>query len=179
MNSQVKLYIDLFMAFFRPGVMTFGGGPSAIPLMKSEVVDLKGWITIEEFTDSLALGNALPGPIATKMSALLGYKVGGWLGAFVGTVATVLPTALAAIFLFSLYQKHKDTVVVGGMMKAVRPVVVVLVAQTVFMMAQTSFPSSLTYIIAGLTCFALFILKLNPSLIILIAIIYGGLFIRG
>jgi len=134
---------------------------------------------MQEFTDSLAISNALPGPIATKMSAVLGYKVGGWLGAVIGTVATVVPTAVAVILLFSIYQRYKDAVWMMGMMKAVRPVVVILVAQTVLLMARNSFPDAITYVIAGITLVLLFVFKVNPALLILASLIFGGVFFKG
>ena len=75
-----NLYLDIFKAFLGPGSLTLEEGHQAIPLMQKEVVENYKWLTVEEFTDSLALGNSLPGPIATKMSALIGYK---WLGGLV------------------------------------------------------------------------------------------------
>ena len=50
----------IFMAFFRVGILGFGGGPSAIPIVKKEVVDRYGWMDADEFADVLALANALP-----------------------------------------------------------------------------------------------------------------------
>ena len=67
--------LRLFISFTKVGVFAYGGGPSMIPLVQEEVVDVNGWMTIEEFTDALAMGYALPGPIATKMAAYIGYKV--------------------------------------------------------------------------------------------------------
>ena len=71
---------DIFMAFFRVGILGYGGGPSSIPLVHKEVVDKYKWMDTDEFGDVLALGNALPGPIATKMAGYIGYRVGGILG---------------------------------------------------------------------------------------------------
>ena len=59
----MKLYVDLFIAFFRSGIFGFGGGPSAIPLVHKEVVGTYKWMDDEQFSNILALGNTLPGPI--------------------------------------------------------------------------------------------------------------------
>jgi len=75
-NNGWKLQGDLFMAFCRVGLLGFGGGPSAIPLFHQEVVRKYGWMDEEEFGDTLALANTLPGPIATKLAGYIGYKVG-------------------------------------------------------------------------------------------------------
>lgn len=177
-EASIKIYLDIFMAFLRPGTLTFGGGPSAIPLIQEEVVERYGWLTVQEFTDALALGNSLPGPIATKMSALIGYKVSGWLGALIGLVAMVAPTALAIIFLVNSYMKFKEAAWLKGMMTAVRPVVVVLVAQVVWIMGQKSFLSIHTTIIAGVAAIGLMVLKIHPALLIISALCYGGIFLK-
>jgi len=173
-----NLYLDIFKAFLGPGSLTFGGGPSAIPLMQKEVVENYKWLTVEEFTDSLALGNSLPGPIATKMSALIGYKMAGWLGALTGVVSTVLPTALAIILLMNSYNRFKDAQWMKGMMVAVRPVVVIMIAQAAYRMVPTSITGIRTIIIAILAVIGLEVLKLHPVLLILMALGYGGIFIK-
>jgi chromate transporter len=63
--------IQLFFAFFRVGMLGYGGGPSSIPLVHKEVVEKYKWMNDDEFADVLALGNALPGPIATKMAGYI------------------------------------------------------------------------------------------------------------
>ncbi len=177
-KASLKLYVDIFKAFLGPGSLTFGGGPSAIPLMQKEVVDNYKWLTAKEFTDALALGNTLPGPIATKMSALIGYELGGWLGAVIGVVSTVLPTALAIIMLMGVYDKFKDAQWMKGMMKAVRPVVVVMIAQAAYKLAPTSFTGITTVVIAILAVIGLEVVKMHPALLIVIALCYGGVFMK-
>jgi len=176
--NAVKIYWDIFKAFLGPGSLTFGGGPSAIPLMQQQIVEKYQWLTAQEFTDALALGNSLPGPIATKMSSLIGYQVGGWLGALVGLISTVAPTALAIIFLINLYNSFKDAKWMKGMMIAVRPVVVIMIAQAAYKLVPTSITGLGTIIIAALAVVGLEVLKLHPVLLILTALGYGGLFMR-
>ena len=82
-------YVQLFLAFFFPNIIGYGGGPATIPLIEHEVVEKYGWMTKSEFSEVLALGNALPGPIATKMAAYIGYDVAGVFGAAIALFATV------------------------------------------------------------------------------------------
>lgn len=177
MLEVIRTYWNLFMAFFRPGIFGFGGGPSSIPLIRAEVVSRYGWMTIEEFTDALAFGNMLPGPIATKMSALVGYHVHGISGAMLAILANIGPSAIAAVLLIRFYAKFNETTWMSGMMTAVRPVVVVLVAQVVLMMSKPSFPGLQTYLIAALTVVGLAVFNLHPALLIVIALAYGGIFL--
>ena len=75
---NTNLYWDIFKAFLGPSSLTFGDGPASIGLMQQVVVEKYQWLTMQEFTDALALGNSLPGPIATKMSALFNRIQSRW-----------------------------------------------------------------------------------------------------
>ncbi|KGA96764.1 chromate transporter [Alkalihalobacillus alcalophilus ATCC 27647 = CGMCC 1.3604] len=119
---------NIFIAFFRSGMLGYGGGPSTIPLVHKEVVHTFKWLTDEEFGDVLALGNALPGPINTKMSGYIGYKVGGWVGLINAIIATIMPTVLLMIGLIGLLSQFRDSRIVAGMTEAVAPVVGVMLA---------------------------------------------------
>lgn len=175
---MLKTYIDLFIAFFRASNFTFGGGPAAISLVQKEVVDNFQWMDINEFTDAVALGNSLPGPIATKLASVVGYKVGGVLGAAVGLTASVLPTTIAIILLFKIYDQFKSAPWMNGMMVAVRPVVVLVLFETVYKMAPKSFISPVTFAIGLVSTALIFYFKVHPALIIVAALAFGGLFIR-
>ena len=175
--TSPKIYWDIFLAFLSPSSLTFGGGPASIGLMQQEVVNNYKWLTMEEFTDALALGNSLPGPIATKMSALIGFRMGGWLGALVGIISTVVPTALAIIFLYSIYNTFKDARWMKGMMTGVRPVIVILIAQAAYKMAPASFTGVTTVIIAILAVIGLEVLHIHPIFLILAALGFGGIFL--
>jgi chromate transporter len=74
---------NLFVAFFRASYLGFGGGPAIIPLIQAEAVDNYHWMTNSQFTDSIAVANALPGPIATKIATFIGYQVASWPGVIV------------------------------------------------------------------------------------------------
>lgn len=120
------IHLDLFTSFSKVGLFGFGGGPSLVPLLQEEVVSLRGWLTAEEFLDAFALGNALPGPIATKMAAYIGFKVAGWTGVVAGLLGMVLPTALLMLALLGLYLRFREAPYVEGFLRGVRPVVIAL-----------------------------------------------------
>jgi len=122
-NNRWRLQADLFIAFCRVGLLGFGGGPSAIPLFHQEVVRKYGWMDEEEFGDTLALANTLPGPIATKLAGYIGYKVGGKTGCINALIASVIPTSLMMVLLIGLLQKYKDIPWVQNMSASVVPVV--------------------------------------------------------
>lgn len=174
----MKVYIELFLAFFRPGIFGFGGGPSAIPLIQQEVIDNYGWMTVEEYIDAVALGNSLPGPIATKLAALIGYKVGGILGSITALIAMVVPTALAIMLLYQLYAKYKEAQWLKSMMVGVKPVVVILLAQTTLTMAQKSFPNAVTWIMGAFAVLGVFYFEIHPAILIVLSMFIGVLIIK-
>ena len=168
----------LFVAFFIPGVTTFGGGPSAIPLIEQQVVQNNGWLSVEEFTDALALGNSLPGPIATKLAALVGYRVFGVPGALITIFASVAPTAIAIILLLKVYLRFKDEAWLKGMMAGVRPVIVMMLLQVTISMGQKSFPNLTAYAIAIVAGGIIFMTDVNPVILIVLSLVFGAFFMR-
>ncbi|EIM07220.1 chromate transporter [Planococcus antarcticus DSM 14505] len=127
-RSGLKINKDIFSAFFRVGLLGFGGGPAAIPLFHREAVINYKWMTEDEFGDTLALGNTMPGPIATKMAGYIGYRVNGIIGCLVALAASVVPTVVLMIILLGILQKYKDLEWVNSMSAAVVPVVGVMLA---------------------------------------------------
>lgn len=129
-NSSARpgrvLHRNIFLAFFRIGMLGFGGGPSSIPLVHQEVVKKYEWMTDDEFGDTLALANTLPGPIATKMAGYVGYRVAGVWGLLNALLASVIPTVVLMIVFLGLLQTYKDIPWVQNMSATVVPVVAVM-----------------------------------------------------
>ncbi|MBP1970740.1 chromate transporter [Virgibacillus natechei] len=124
----MKIHWDIFMAFFRVGMLGYGGGPASIPLIQKEVVGKYKWMSDEEFGDILAMGNTLPGPIATKLAGYIGYRVRGLWGMINAVLATTVPTIILMIVLLRSLSSIKDFDWVQGMTAAVIPVVGVMLA---------------------------------------------------
>ncbi|MFC4557551.1 chromate transporter [Virgibacillus kekensis] len=120
--------LHLFLAFFRVGILGYGGGPGSIPLIHKEVVEKYRWMSDEDFGDLLALSNTLPGPIATKLAGYIGYQVSGMFGMINAVMATILPTIALMIILLTSLSSIKDVSWVEGMTAAVIPVVAMMLA---------------------------------------------------
>jgi chromate transporter len=176
--------LEVFWAFAKSGLYGFGGGPSMIPVIQNEVVNVHQWLSKEEFIDAYALGNALPGPIATKLSGYVGYKVAGWPGALAGMLGMTLPTGIAMVLLAALYFRFKDTTVVSSFMKGVRPVVLALLVLVVWEFIPSAlgkqFQGSnwLVWLLAVVALFLSFKLNVHPAVLILGGGIFGILLLR-
>ena len=171
---MLQLLWEIFLSSAKVGIFGYGGGPSVIPLIKKEAVDLHHWMSTDEFTDSLAFGNALPGPIATKMSAYIGFKLAGLPGAVSGVLGMVVPSFILMLALAALFFAIKDDPRAQGALKAVRPVIVALLAYT----AYDLFPKSNVtwdFLVLGVVSFALMVFTdVHPALIIAGAAVIGA-----
>lgn len=171
-----KTQVDIFIAFFRSGLLGFGGGPSTIPLVHKEVVEHFKWMTDEEFGDVLALGNALPGPIATKMAGYIGYRIGGKLGLFNAIFATVFPTVFFMIGLIGILSNYRDSSIVVGMTQAVTPVVGVMMIVLTYQFLRQSKKGigwTQTVILASISLIAYQLIGIHPAIVIGILLIYA------
>jgi chromate transporter len=174
------IYWHIFWSFFIANLLGYGGGPATIPLIQNEVVNHYHWMTLPAFGDVLAIANALPGPIATKMGGYIGYQMGGFLGAIIALIATILPSALAVILLFKFVNLFKDSPKVKLMTKSVQPIIAILLAVMAYQFFLTAYENSGIFhlvLLAVVSYFALSKLKIHPSLMIVCALIYGGVFL--
>lgn len=171
--------LSLFLGFFLANVFGYGGGPASIPLMYEEIVNRYHWLDNVQFSNMLAVGNALPGPIATKIAAYVGYEVLGWLGFVIALVATVVPSALALILLLNIIQRHRQSLVVKGMTLLVQPVIAIMMMILTWQMAGDALASMGLWQSLGIALVAFLALtkwKVHPAFVIVAAFAYGGLF---
>lgn len=124
----MKKQWEIFIAFFRVGMLGFGGGPASIPLMRKEAVEKYKWMDEDEFIDMLSISNTLPGPIATKLAGYIGYRVSGWVGMLNALIASVVPTVLLIIILLRTLSEVREFDWVKGMTAAVVAVVGMMMA---------------------------------------------------
>ena len=169
--------IDLAVSWGRIGVAAFGSGPALIPYMKAECVDVRGWMTEEQFLDSLALAYTLPGPISAKMSVFTGMQAGGIMGAATALMSVVLPPAMLMLSLYAVYSRFRDAPWLQGAMKAVRPAVIGLLVWAVIDLAPTGVRSwTGAALCAG--AIAALLLRVHPLLVMLAALGIGAAFFR-
>jgi len=174
------IYLQIFIAFFIPSIVGYGGGPASIPLIEHEVVSRYGWVTTSEFSEILALANTLPGPIATKMSGYIGFEVGGAFGAIIAEFATIAPSLILMIVLLQLIFKYKDSQRVKRLSKIVVPTVAILMAGLTFDFFKTSYSSNglvQTIIIAVVSFLLLEKWKVHPAFVIVGGLAYGAIFL--
>ncbi|SDJ03097.1 chromate transporter [Alteribacillus bidgolensis] len=174
------IYWEIFMAFFIPGIVGYGGGPASIPLIEHEVVNRYEMVSVEQFGEILALGNTLPGPIATKMAGYIGYETAGLPGAAIAIFATVAPSLIAMILLLGILIKFKDSPRVKQMTIFIRPAIAVLLGVLAYQFFNNGLAEAGVFhtVILGGGSFLLFEKsKIHPAIVILLALVYGVIFL--
>ncbi|GAA4719700.1 chromate transporter [Brevibacillus fulvus] len=175
------IYLQLFWGFFIANILGYGGGPPSIPLVQNEVVNHYHWMTNQEFGEMLAVANALPSPIATKLAGYVGYEVAGVAGSIVALIATIAPTAIAMVLLLGFLNLFQKAPQVKAMTQSVRPIVAVMTG----ILAVEFFQGSIeemglihTVVLAALAFFFLERKKIHPAIAIAGAMVYGIIFIK-
>lgn len=100
--DRVKLALTLFLSYFKIGLFTFGGGYAMIALIEREFVVRKKWINEVELYEIIAIAESTPGPIAINCATFVGYKILGFVGSFLATLAVCIPS-FAIIYLISVF----------------------------------------------------------------------------
>ena len=172
------IYFQIFWAFFISNLLGYGGGPAIIPLIEQEVVQTYGWMTTTEFSEVLAIGNSLPGPIATKMAGYIGFEVGGVLGAVLALFATIAPSVILLITFLQLMKRFKDAPQVKRMTENVKPTIAVMlgVLGVGFFMNSLESSGPIHTLVLFIAAGALLVkTKIPPVFVIVASMLYGAL----
>ena len=125
----MPILLDLFLTFFKIGIVSFGGGYAMIPLVTDEVI-AHGWLTSSEILNFIAVSESTPGPIAINMATFVGASQGGFLGAMLATLGVVLPSFIIILLIASLIRGLLKFAGVKAFLNGLRPVVVGLIIGT-------------------------------------------------
>lgn len=169
----MKAYWDLYIAFFRIGLFTFGGGLTMLPMLKKEVIEKNGWLTEEELLDCYAIGQCTPGIIAVNTATFVGYKEKGVMGGIIATAGMVSPSFLIITLIASFLSNLMDFAWVGHALMGIRGGVCALMLNTVLTMAKKSLVKPYCYVICIATFVLAFFLDVPTVLLVVLAGLCG------
>lgn len=187
---MISELISLFINFFYIGAFAFGGGYTMIPLFQ-RMVEEHGWMSIERFTDMIAVSQMTPGPIAVNMATFIGFQTAGVPGSFIATLAVCMPSFILVIFLIKFVMAFEKNRFVIGVLGVLRPVVAGLIAAAAYLIAVNSplvdfeaYAASghyqklfdpLSLCLAGAIIYAIYKFKKHPILYVMIAGVVGAI----
>lgn len=134
----MSIYLKLIWSYLKIGFFGFGGGYAMLALIENEIVS-PGWITEKMFTDIVAISQMTPGPIGINSATYIGYTAPleampgasplfGIAGSLLCTLIVVLPSFLLVIYAGHFIRRHRESEVVEGIFRGLRPVVIGLIA---------------------------------------------------
>ena len=131
-------YVELFVAFFKIGLFTIGGGYAMLPMLRKEVVEKHKWASDDEMLDYFAIGQSTPGIIAINTATFIGHKKKGVLGAIFATLGMVTPSWIIIIAIAAFYNEFSSNIYVEKAFAGIRVVVVALILNAVIRMGKKS-----------------------------------------
>jgi chromate transporter len=130
----------LAIAFFKVGMVFFGGGFVLIPILYQKLVEEYHWLSPSQFVDGVAISNLTPGPIAV-LATFTGFHMGGVAGAIVATAAIFTPAIMLMTVISAGYDRFKDSSRAKDFLAGVTPTVVGLVASAALLLWPSSIAS--------------------------------------
>lgn len=174
-----SLPVRLFENFYRNGSLVFGGGQVLIPLLYSEFVDFKHYLTGEEFLSGYAIVQALPGPTFSFTSfignlAMREYGIGGQLlGSFVATVGIFLPGTFLIFFVIRFWDELKKYRVVRASLEGISAVSSGMVVAAAILLYHPIENTMLNFGIVVATFSLLMFTKIPAPVLILTGLLLG------
>ena len=131
----MKVLVQLYWAWFKMGLFTFGGGYAMLPMIQQEVIEKYKWATEDEIMEYYAIGQCTPGIIAVNTATFVGYYQKGVLGAIAATLGVISPSFIIIGIIASLISNFAEIEVVQHALKGINVAVCVLMF-TAIVLAQ-------------------------------------------
>lgn len=162
-----KRLLQLYIAFFKVGLLTIGGGYAMLPIIEREIVkDLK-LTTMDAVAESYTLSQALPGVIASNAAALIGYRLYRKKGAIACTLGVITPSIIIILILAKVFTEIEHLQAVQNAFKGIRIVVLALLIDSFTRLFKMAIFDKKTLMLAGIAFILVLFSIVNPVFIIL------------
>ncbi len=145
---------ELALVFLKLGTIAFGGPAAHIAMMEQEFVGRRNWLTREEFLDRLGAANLIPGPSSTEMAIHIGFLKCGWPGLIVAGCCFIVPAAIMVTLIAATYVAYGNLPRVSGILYGLKPVVIAVIVQAFWKLAQSAVKNPFLALIAVLAAVA-------------------------
>lgn len=160
----------MFVAFFRIGLFTFGGGYAMLPMLQKEIVDNRKWTSEEQLIDYFSISQCTPGVIAVNIATFIGTKRKGIIGAIVATIGVILPSVIIITLIAMLISNFAELEVVKHAFSGVRACVCALMLSSILRISKKSVVDKNTLIIfLSVLILTVIFSKVSPVVFIIFA----------
>jgi chromate transporter len=173
--TTFMLLVQLWWQFIRIGVAAFGGLGVTLSLIERYLVKDRGALTAQDVAESLTYTKFLPGSTGVQVVGYLGYRLAGWPGSVLATIAFLLPAFVLMLVLAILYEEitvllaDAATPALRGLTAAVAGILVA----TIYRLAKPAIITLTGGVVAVAACGLGIVLRLNPAWIVLAAGMLG------
>lgn len=167
----------LFVVFVKVGIFTIGSGYSMLVLAQRYIVDTYHWLTVQEFTDLVAISEVTPGPIMINLATFVGAKTAGIKGAIFATLGLVVIPFISLYIIALTYSQFKHFPTIQNLLKVIRPMAIGFITVAIIRLFKTSIMDLKTTLVAIIVILLAAVFKINPIWIVAGGIVFG-LFIK-
>ena len=171
-------FFALFLHFCLLSLLSVGGAISTLPGMHRFLVDEHGWLSDSQFTASVALAQAAPGPNILFVT-VLGWNAGGWAGALATTVGIMAPSSVLVLFAASWVNRNRQSRLVRAFTTGLMPLTIGLMLATGWLLAAPFLDANLHLInMLGLFALTLVVMlktRIAPVWLVLVGGLLGAL----
>ncbi len=153
--------IDLAVTFALLSIIAIGGLNAVFPEIHHQVVVVHGWMTGDELAKLVAVAQASPGPNGLVVS-LVGWRVAGWAGFAVATLAMSIPPALIAFGMSRLRQRLATSTWLRTVQTGLVPIAIGLILASGSVMARAAGNTPLAAATTVLVALVVWRTRLNP-----------------
>ncbi len=167
---------NIFILFFKVGALLLGGGYVIVPLLVSEVVEKRQWISKDELLNYCAISQCLPGIIAVNTAVFTGYKLRGKYGALAAAVGMCATPFIAIVCLASILGQLTHMPMVKNIFWGVGIGIIIMIFLTVKELWAKSVVDKFTLLLFILIFAATAFFNFSPVLSIIFAAVLGILY---
>jgi chromate transporter len=173
---------ELVAYFLRLGLLGFGGPVALVGQMERELVADRKWLSKEEMREAIAICQSLPGPLAIQVGIYVAYLRCGFLGAWIGGWAFILPNFVIVASLGALYVYLGDLRPVTAIFYGVSPAVIALILHSCYRLARLGMDDRVQWVLAGICLIVTVAVQAEVALLFIgagiVGILYWGHFAR-
>jgi chromate transporter len=174
-----NILVHLFESFYRYGYLVFGGGQVVVPVMYSEMVDIRQYMSNQEFLTGYGLVQGLPGPMFSFSAYVGGMAARSYgaltqvLGGVVGGVGIFLPGLLLIYFIYPVWERLKQIRGIKIALKGINAVAGGMITVAAVIVMQKSGFQLDNFLMSAVVIALLLTKKVPAPIIVLIALVAG------
>lgn len=171
--------VALALVFIPFSLTSIGGGSAIVAGIQHEAVVVHQWVNSREFLDLFAVSRAAPGP-GMMLATVIGWRIAGWFGAFIATLALFVPSSLLCYSVFKLTNHHRQKRWHKAMREGLAPVGIGLIVAGIIALFRLSNGGLLSFLIVGLAAAIFYWIPRFPVVgVLVLGGISGALLLAG